>query len=648
MAVNNKHAFDNLRDDAKQTIDEQITHRDERLVFRTDHLLNYQALDDLIAIEGKDYTPIKKAVWYSVIGALKPQYIKFSNIATDTRFNLLVVLPSGSGKDNVKQAIIKIMRACSRGVEEPATFHPEQLIGKVITRGKGKGKEYIQNPGHFIKDYLIFNEVYDFLTERDRLYKESRNYMTKALDPIGHNEVYKRLIDNLDTDDEVLRYCPRCTISMFLQPRYLDEDVVLSGFIRRYLIMYVPMFGKNLDRKEEIIEHVKTPRPEVSFEYWKEIAEWNCGVEDEAGHVNFTFEEGIDDWLVVLHEDLMEYARSLGEKQRNYLDRNTFALLGYLIKMAAIQAISRKSDVVTQEDVKLAYMDLFEFFKLTLDYVDAKVIGNLDYGEKWHGEEAKEIEALKWMVSRGALDEESSEVMVKEFKEQIANIFGIEERSAERPYSKLMQHGLINSKRVGKSGSKVWITFDHEPGAFDGDPVPLSDTLYWRIAHDLQVRNSQSIASEQVRNDVFDENDSKQTTTTSTQVRGRGSDFDQSAETNGTGAVLRTCGTCSTDSGSGDLQVRNQSPDSDFDKNTKSIAGDAKSDLDDSQVRTPFKLAQQDRMKAIDRFFRDRNITYANRDELVKLVPEIADELHISTDVAFRSVMQYGKDRGWV
>jgi hypothetical protein len=199
-----------------------------------------------------------------------------------------------------------------------------------------------------------------------------------------------------------------------------------------------------------------------------------------------------------------------------------------------------------------------------------------------------------------------------------------------------------------KHGSKVWVTFDPDQDAFDDDPMPLSDTLYWKIAHDSQVRNSQSIAGEQVRDDVFDENDSNQTTTTSTQVRSRGSEFDQSAENNGTGAVLRSCGTCSTDSDLYDSQVRNQSPDSDFDKNTESIADDAKSDLDASQVRTPFKLAQQDRMKAINQFFTDRNIRHVAPAELVKFVPEIVDELHISTEVAFRSVMQYGKDRGWV
>ncbi|RJS70328.1 hypothetical protein CW696_05985 [ANME-2 cluster archaeon] len=62
-------------------------------------------------------------------------------------------------------------------------------------------------------------------------------------------------------------------------------------------------------------------------------------------------------------------------------------------------------------------------------------------------------------------------------------------------------------------------------------------------------------------------------------------------------------------------------------------------------------------MKAIDNFFRNHKekdggpaeIRYVkDESELMKFVPEIADQLHINHDVAFKSVMEYGKHRGWV
>ena len=435
------------------------TSQSERLVFRTDHLRNYQALDDLIALEGKDFTPLVKGVWYNVLGTLKAQPVRWGNITTDTRFNLLIPMPSGTGKNNLKQAIRKIISVCGKEVSDLTSFHPEQLIGKMIPERfynpeKG-GKEgvpndtrYLPNYGYLHKDSLLFDEAYHFITRDDKQYDESKAYIRIALDPIGRNLIQKKLIDQLDVPEQRLEYHPPCTITMFLQPKGMDDDNVLTGFLRRFNILYIPLVGKNLDRKEEIIKYIKHPRPEVSFNYWKDIAEWSAPT-------YFDFEDGIDDLLIVLHGDLIAYMRSLGDKQRNYTDRKAYAVLDDLVSMAVIQAISRKSDVVTQQDVKLAYMDLFEFFKLSLDFVNAKIFGNLDYGEQWHGAEAKEIEALKWLFDHGAVNKDKSEITIAEFKAKIAEIFEIENESARRHYAKLKKRGSIDSKRVGKDSSRV-------------------------------------------------------------------------------------------------------------------------------------------------------------------------------------------------
>jgi len=636
---------------------------DNRLAFRTDHLNNYQSLDDMVALEGNDYTPLIKAVWYNIIGTLKAQPVRFGNITTDTRFNLFVPMPSGTGKNNLKQAIQRIVSMCGKEVRSPTSFHPEQLIGKMISEKwhnpekKGKGlndTRYIPNYGYLKKDSVIFDESYHFITREDKQYDESKAYIRIALDPIESNLIQKKLVDQLDVPEQRLEYYPHCSITMFLQPKGMDDDNVLTGFLRRFNVIYIPLVGKNLDRREEIMKYLTHPRPEVSFDCWKDITEWDAPT-------YFDFEDGINDLLYVLHNDLITYMRSLGDKQRNYTDRKVYALFDDLIGMAAIQAISRKSNVVTLQDVKLAYMDLFEFFRLSLDYVNAKVFGNLDYGEQWHGAEAKEIEALKWLAAgSGATDKDTSEVTIAAFKAKIAEIFEIEERSAERHYSKLKKRGLIDSKRIGKDSSRVWITFDPDQ-VTDVVPMPLVDTLYWKIAQDGNPS-----------------------------------------------AVLRSCSTCPTDNGSGDLQLRNAPTDSGSGKNTESIAGDIKNEDGDLQLRNapiedgsadlqvrnsepiasgqvrngvfdktdskrttttttqhrtgpsvknPIELAQQDRMKAIDQFFRNHRekdgkpaeIRYVkDESELMKFVPEIADQLHINLDVAFKSVMQYGKDRGWV
>ena len=73
-------------------------------------------------------------------------------------------------------------------------------------------------------------------------------------------------------------------------------------------------------------------------------------------------------------------------------------------------------------------------------------------------------------------------------------------------------------------------------------------------------------------------------------------------------------------------------------------------------VKDPIELAQQDRMKAIDQFFREHRepngepaeITYTRKDNLIEYAQKIAEQLHIERDVAFRSVMDYARDRGWL
>ena len=80
---------------------EPPTPHDERLVFRTDHLCNFHALDDLVALEGNDFKPFLKGLWYNILGTIKAQPVQFNNITTDTRFSMFIPMPSGTGKNNL-------------------------------------------------------------------------------------------------------------------------------------------------------------------------------------------------------------------------------------------------------------------------------------------------------------------------------------------------------------------------------------------------------------------------------------------------------------------------------------------------------------------------------------------------------------------
>lgn len=593
--------------------------RKDRLVFKTSHLRNYGELDNLIALEGADYIPIIKGTWYALIGIVKPVAIPFSNnIHTDNRFSLSFPLPSGGGKNDVKYATIRVCTECDREVKVPTSFHPEQLIGKMLQKrfhnpekaGKGlNDTQYIPNYGYLHADCLIFDEAYNFISEKDKLYEESKNYIKFALDPIGRNRISKKLIDELDVPEQRLEYDPTCTIIMFLQPNAIDAQNVKSGFTRRFNTVYVPLVGKNLDNRDGMLKHIKTPRPDVSFEYWQDIRAWRAPT-------FFGYEDGVNDLLYALIvDDLIPYFRTLGSAERQFLDRKAFALFDDLIGMAVTQAISRKSDVVTCNDVKLAYMDLFEFFFLSLDYVREKVKGSLDYDEKWQGAEAKEIEALEWLIEHGALSEEKSDVTVAEWLRCIAEIFSIEVESARKHHRKLKKAGRIGSRRVGKNSSRVWIAFEPDEIETEPEPAPLHATIYWQIAHERGFPL------------VKLENDSESQNGTSGQVGHEGSGNDENDESGGTGVHLPTCPTCPTDG-----------------------------DFDSPQVGTYPKVTQLDRMKKVDAFFRehrDKNggraeIVRLDREGLVDIVPEIAKMLGVGEDVAFRDVMEYGKHRRWI
>ncbi|MEA1865084.1 MAG: hypothetical protein U9N46_07810, partial [Euryarchaeota archaeon] len=298
----------------------------------------------------------------------------------------------------------------------------------------------------------------------------------------------------------------------------------------------------------------------------------------------------------LLVDDLIPYARTLGSAERQYLDGKAFALPDELIGMAVTQAISRKSNIVTRNDVKLAYMDLFEFFLLTLDYIREKVKGSIDYDEKWQGAEAKEIEALEWLIGHGALSEEKSNITVAEWLQCIAEIYDINVDAARKHHRKLRKTGRISSRRVGQNSSRVWIAFEPDAVEVGPEPAPLHETAYWQIAHDEGFSLAES------------ENDGN---------------YDMG----GTGSHLPTCPTCPTDGDSGGPQVGKHQ-----------------------------KVPQIERMKQIDTLFREHRdqggrraeIVQMDREGLVGMVPEIANMLEIGEDVALRDVIEYGKHRRWI
>ena len=448
----------------------------------TKHLTKFRELDDITGLYGKDYVILKKGLWYSLIGTVAPQkIIKLGDIYTDVRFNPCYPIPSGAGKKGLATTSEEIIAKIGKEYQSPTSMHPEQLVGKVIKRKEGKKEDYIPNPGYLKLDYLLFDDANILLTSRETTYEESRRYICRALDPIGRNEVYKRLVDN--TPEESLSYIPECTIAMCIQPVYLPEDVVAGGLMRRFMPIYVRLFGTMLDREEEFHARIyaKKDREElmkVLIEFYKRIID-SCDNE-------FSFTDNAITEIEKLHRELIAVAKNHSEKGRNYTDRIAFSLQDTLVSLASIQALSCCRTEVNEFDVQLAYMDLFEFYASTLDYIENKVLGFLDYGETWRGATSTDAKCLEFLFNAGAVSEEESKTTIKEYIEFDAKLRGIAERSAERDYYKHIQKGWIKSKRVGQHDSVVWLAFTPKTNnIIKPHAIDLETTEYYRISNSL-------------------------------------------------------------------------------------------------------------------------------------------------------------------
>ncbi|NQE45045.1 hypothetical protein C5S31_03355 [ANME-1 cluster archaeon GoMg2] len=465
------------------TFDENDFYFLDRLTPEIKHLNKFAELSYITGLFGTDYVIIKKALWYSLQGTIAPiKIIKLGDaIYTDVRFNPCFPIPSGAGKKGLSTTIEELTKRMGLDYKSPTSLHPEQLVGKVILRGRGDDKQYIQNYGYLKSDYLLFDDANILLTAKENNYEESRRYICRALDPIGRNEIYKRLVDNMP--EESLTYVPECSISMCIQPTFLPEGVVAGGLMRRFMIVYVRLFGTMVDRPDEFHARLHSNRDREQdiaavIGYYKKIVNRCDG--------DFTFTEKAIDEIERLHIELITIAKTHSAKGRNYTDRLAFGLQDILIKMAAIQAFSCCRTEINESDVQLGYMDLFEFYCSTLDFIEHKILGFLDYGETWRGATSTDAKCLEFLFANGAVSEAVTTITISEYIEFIAKLRNITERSAERDYYKHIKKGWIYSKQVGKRSSVVWLAFSPKTTKIiNPQAIDLEKTEYYKISENL-------------------------------------------------------------------------------------------------------------------------------------------------------------------
>lgn len=432
--------------------------------YSTKHLKHFSCLREISKLQGKEYDPILKGLYYSIMGVLlRNKKISLGQLQTDTRLSCTIPLPSGQGKKNLKKLIIDVFKELEYDIDVPLSLHSQQLIGKVINRGSIKKPNWIQNEGYLSRDVLIFDEGYKLFTSKEEEIQESRRAVRIAKDPIGENLIEKKQVDNTFDDAEKISYFSKVTIYSFLQPKSFPSDIVEEGDLRRDLILYVKSIAER-DKSQDYASRLKTTinlseSLGIFTNFLRNIAK-------ATSNFKFTFTDNAIDEVNKCHKSLVKRGFFHSNKGANFSNMIDYTLQDLLVKLSCIISAIYGSMEVSASAVKLAFLDLMEFFSLQLDFVKDKIRGRLDYGEGWAGALETDQACLEWLYNVGATDEDSSTITIDDFKKKIAEIKKIsydsdtKQGQAVKHYTRFKDgEGWIDSKQVGKHSSKVWLTF---------------------------------------------------------------------------------------------------------------------------------------------------------------------------------------------
>ena len=476
----------------EKEIDSNI--RKIKLQFKTDHLPHFDCFDRILQLIGKEYLPIKKFLYRQIISSIiSKDIIEVGGVYTDRRIHGIYSMKSGEGKKNIKYATKLICKPFGLKIEEPSSIHPEQFIGKVIERKLKKGediydiykgipilgvqKDYVllMNKGYLSCDILQLEEAKEFFTSQESNYKECREKLCIGLDPIGRNEVSKRSVDNLY--EERVKYNPTCITQIFLQPYMLPEEIVIQGLLRRFLIPYTNLneINKDYNKKWDININLNN-EIKIFTDYLNKIR----AIE------NVIFTKGAIEKLKEYHLILVDYGRDYSEKGYNFTNIEDWTLQEWLVKFSVNVAVSLLSEEVLPEHVDLAFMDLMEFWNTTLDFVENKIYGVLDYGEGYKGAKLIERKCLDYLAMKEAISFEISNISIQDFLEEIEKIYKTDSESTARThYLKFKEKGWIDSKQVGQYDSRIWLTF--KPNKLQGYKGSKGYMLYNSICSNLDI-----------------------------------------------------------------------------------------------------------------------------------------------------------------
>jgi hypothetical protein len=448
----------------------------KKLHYVTNHLPFYHEFSSLISLYGRHYIPILKARWYQLHGGIIQRNFRLGSLFGDTRLHVAYPVVTEGGKNDL---IYGVKSLIEKGIykkegevftmSEPISFHAESLIGKRVERtidnpeflsrevkSPKKIKSKVENRGHFNDDFLDFDECREVIISEKPDSQTAREYLSKAENPLGRNKVEKRSVDDLE--DEKISYNPKCTNSYFFQPYgFIPEDAMLQGFMRRKLIP-VGNINAFLNHADEKTYLDKTETLNFSEEEYQEtLINHLNNMRSQTNAREFSFTNDAQDKIREYGLYLSQQGRIHSEPISNYCKLTKFTTLTNLVKMSCIIAGSYYQNVVNENHVSLAFMDLTELLQNTFDFIKLKVKGDFSYGTSWGGATWKEKECLRTLFRDKSFSKETSKMTISTFVKICEEVFGVKEDQARNRFYTMKKRKLIDSVQVGKDSSAVWL-----------------------------------------------------------------------------------------------------------------------------------------------------------------------------------------------
>lgn len=450
--------FANQLDAEEEETEIEVTISKEKINFdlftknalTTNHLILYDEMNIDLGLSGDNYEPFKKGLWYNHHSLMQPTISYKISLKTkiDNRYHMLGISSPSGGKTTIKN---QIKRFCPGEdlIEVSGLSHPEQLVGKMKTTGRGENK--ITKPIYGILHYksVIYDEAQDLINEKNDIYAKSQRLKRIAMDNYEDNIISKKLVD--DSPDKLLQYPSPSRVFDFIHPVKLESPFFDTGSFRRYNIF-------NLIHDSVInLSGVTDFKMDEKFKN-RNYSDLINDLYSEK-RVNVKFKQSTLDVVSHYHKCLLYYL--LNHKNQNafrYGLLNRYSLRNVFCKNILILALSKNEKTPTLQTTINACVDTLLFIFKTIECIDE--FGDMSISsDVWGGLNEMDAQALEFLWRKKATSKNNTEISIKKFWTILGHLYGCRVTQSRSHFYRLKRDGFIDSKRAGSEESKVWLKF---------------------------------------------------------------------------------------------------------------------------------------------------------------------------------------------